>query len=227
MFVFEVVDLTEDKTYRFIVPKEGFSVKICGTGSGKPFLCYPAFKGDHLSGKCSGPNFCVIKADYLEDQKELQIEYGGGHGRFKQGCAVVEIEEKVQYGIDAKGNDNGTCQWKTDTKGMLAVDVTTAVGFTMTISGVTSVPHVNESAVPIWIYIIVGCVVLAILGSVAVVGYFLWKNFNKKPKMDKVTTKNDEMNEKNVPEAVDSRKSVRFEEENANTVGQSQGQRKT
>uniref|UniRef100_A0AC34RE91 Uncharacterized protein n=1 Tax=Panagrolaimus sp. JU765 TaxID=591449 RepID=A0AC34RE91_9BILA len=146
----EDVDLTENKTYRFIVSKEGFSVKICGTGSGNPLLCYDGFRdrstGDPLHTKCPDFTSCVIKAEYRTDKK-LLVNYGGGVGHFKSECAVIKVQETIQTGLDAKKNlnQNGGCHWTTDAKGMLEFDVTTAVSFTMTIFNVTSIPDHPEA----------------------------------------------------------------------------------
>uniref|UniRef100_A0AC34QG03 Uncharacterized protein n=1 Tax=Panagrolaimus sp. JU765 TaxID=591449 RepID=A0AC34QG03_9BILA len=173
------VELTEDKTYWFIIPKGGFSIKICGEGSGEPKLCYDRFEGNRVRGECSASTSCVISARHfeLQNKKQLMINYGGGSGFFKPKCAEIKVEEKIQYALNAikNLNRNGTCQWKTDAKGMLAVDITTAVGFAMTILDVTQVPNDKESIVPFWIYIIVGCGIVAVLGLFVVGAYFWWK----------------------------------------------------
>uniref|UniRef100_A0AC34Q221 Transmembrane protein n=1 Tax=Panagrolaimus sp. JU765 TaxID=591449 RepID=A0AC34Q221_9BILA len=216
----DVVDLTEDKTYRFIVPKEGFIVKICGSGNGTPFLCYDGVDGGYLSKMCLDSTSCLIKARYLA-VKDFFVNYGGGSGHFKPGCAEIKVEEKTQYGLDAikNLNQNGTCQWKTDAKGMMDIDVTTAVGYTMTISGVTEVPHVKESAVATAVYIVIGCVVLGTIVGIGFGGYCWWKKCNKKSKMDETTMKDVKVNEKN---GLDNNFFV--EEEQAEIVRQSRGQ---
>uniref|UniRef100_A0AC34Q3N1 Uncharacterized protein n=1 Tax=Panagrolaimus sp. JU765 TaxID=591449 RepID=A0AC34Q3N1_9BILA len=213
------VDLTEDKTYWFIIPEQGFSIKICGEGSGEPQLCYDSVKGDRIHGECSDSTSCVIGVGYFEMQnkKQLIIGYGGGRGFFKPECTVVKVEEKIQYGVNITQDGNGTCQWKTDAKRMLAVGVTTAVGYTMTILDVRQVPDANESAVPFWVYIVSGVGGLAVIAGVGVGGYFLYR-FIKKRKNDGQAVKE---GEKNDPKAIATEKNPRLEEEAANFVGQS------
>uniref|UniRef100_A0AC34RRX0 Uncharacterized protein n=1 Tax=Panagrolaimus sp. JU765 TaxID=591449 RepID=A0AC34RRX0_9BILA len=218
----EDVDLTENKTYRFIVSKEGFRVKICGSGSGNPLLCYDGFRdrstGDPLHTKCPDFTSCVIKAEY-KTEKKLLVYYGGGVGHFKSECAVIKVQETIQYGLDTKKNlsQNGGCHWTSDAKGMLGFDVTTAVGFTMTILNVTQVPDVDESAVPFWVYIVSGVGALAVIAGLGVGGFFLYR-FIKKRRNDGQTVKE---GEKNDPKAITTQKDPRLQEETANFVGQS------
>uniref|UniRef100_A0AC34R772 Uncharacterized protein n=1 Tax=Panagrolaimus sp. JU765 TaxID=591449 RepID=A0AC34R772_9BILA len=189
----EKVDLIEDKTYRFIVPKEGFRVEICGSGDGLPFLCYSGHhdgtRGYDLPESCPDLTSCLILTEELLNWNKL-VHYGGGKGHFAGKCATIKVEERIQYSLNAKKNlnENGTCQWKTDDKAMLEIDVITAVGYTMAILDVTQVPNINESAVPFWVYIVSSCGALAVIG---ISSFFLYR-FIKKPKIDEQIVKEGE-----------------------------------